>query len=194
ISPPVLDALIALLNAGVHPIIPSIGSIGAADLAPLAHMSLPLLGLGEAEYGDEVMPGAAVLARAGISPVTLGAKDGIALINANAASVGPAALLLADIDRLADTLDIAAALSLEAFRGNPSPLDPRAERARQAPGQAAATARLRRLLAGGALWHPGAPRRVQDPLSFRCIAPVHGAFLAALDFAREAVLAELAGA
>src|SRR6202035_2673913 len=86
ISPAVLDALIALLNTGVHPAIPSIGSIGAADLAPLAHMALPLIGLGEAEYQGEVVPGAEALRRAGLVPLELGPKDGLALINSNAAS------------------------------------------------------------------------------------------------------------
>jgi histidine ammonia-lyase len=194
VSPAVLDALIALLNESVHPAIPSIGSIGAADLAPLAHMSLPLLGFGAAEYRGELLPGAEALRRAGLSPVTLGAKDGIALINANAASVGPGALALAEATCVLNALEIAGALSCEGFRANLSPLDPRAMRARSAPGQAEAATRLTALLAGSALWQPGEARRVQDPLSYRCLAPVSGAAFVALEFAERALLAELDGA
>jgi histidine ammonia-lyase len=193
ISPAVLDALIALLNTGVHPAIPTIGSIGAADLAPLAHMALPLIGLGEAEFQGEVVPGADALRRAGLAPLELGPKDGLALINSNAASVGAGALVLCDIETALGSLDAAAALSLEGYRGNLSPLDPRAQKARPAPGQATAAARLTVLLRDSALWQPGAARRVQDPLSLRCISPVNGAALDALDHARGALEIELNG-
>ena len=88
VSPAVLDALIALLNAGVHPVVPSQGSIGVADLAPLSHLALPLFGEGFAEYRGEILPGNVALERAGLRPVVLGAKDGVALISANAATVG----------------------------------------------------------------------------------------------------------
>jgi histidine ammonia-lyase len=191
ISPAVLDGLVALLNAGVHPAVPSIGSIGAADLAPLAHLALPLIGEGEAEYQGSVMPGAEALRRASLSPVTLGPKDGLALINSNAAGVGTGALVLCDAAATLAALDASAALGLEAFRGNLSPLDPRAQKARSAPGQGAATVRMTALLAGSELWQPGIARRVQDPLSFRCIAPVHGAALDALDRATQALEIEL---
>jgi histidine ammonia-lyase len=93
VSPAVLDALIALLNAGVHPVVPSKGSIGVADLAPLSHLALPLFGEGSAEFHGEFLPGNVALERAGLRSVTLGAKDGIALISANAATVGHAALV-----------------------------------------------------------------------------------------------------
>jgi histidine ammonia-lyase len=191
VSPSVLDGLVAMLNVGVHPAVPAIGSIGAADLAPLAHLALPLIGEGEAEYQGAVMPGAEAMRRAGLTPVTLGPKDGLALINSNAAGVGAGALMLCDTETALRSLDVSAALALEGFRGNLSPLDPRAQKARPAPGQAAATARLTALLAGSALWQPGTARRVQDPLSFRCIAPVHGTALDALDHARRALEIEL---
>ena len=179
VSPAVLDLLVAMLNAGVHPVVPALGSIGVADLAPLSHMALPLIGLGEAEYRGAVMPGADALARAGLAPATLAAKDGLALIGTNAATVGHAALVLSDAAAALDALTVAAALSCEGFRANLSPLDPRAQAARPAPGQQAIAARLSALLAGSALWQPGAARRVQDPLSFRCITQVHGATHAA---------------
>jgi len=191
ISPRVLDTVIAMLNAGVHPLVPSKGSIGAADLPPLSHLALPLLGEGRAEYRGEMLRGAKAMRRAGLEPVTLGAKDGLALISSNAATLGHAALVLADCNQALDAFNIAAALSFEGFRANLSPLDPRVHRARPHAGQAAIASRLRRLLDGSALWTTGSARRVQDPISFRCVAQVHGAALAALWHARDEVELDL---
>jgi histidine ammonia-lyase len=191
VSMAVLDGLVAMLNAGVHPGVPSIGSIGAADLALSAHLALPLIGAGEAEYLGEVMPARQALDRAGLRVLDLGAKDGLALMNSNAFSVGAGALALSDVGATLAALEIAAALSFEGFRANPSPLDPRVQRSRPAPGQELAAARLSALLADSALWQPDEPRRVQDPLSFRCVASVHGAALASVDQARHTVEVEL---
>src|SRR5260370_5562716 len=187
----VIEALLALLNGGIHPCVPSLGSIGAADLTPMAHLALPLVGAGEVELGGEIMPADEALRRAGLPPVELAPKDGLALINSNALSVGAAVLLLEDVAALLDLAALAAALSFEGLCANPGPLLPEVSAARPAPGQAAAAARLRGFLAGSALWQPGAARAVQDSLGFRCVAPVHGSALAALDFARAAVLPEL---
>ena len=191
VSVVVLDAMLAMLNAGVHPIVPSQGSIGAADLAPLSHLFLPLLGQGHAEYRGEEQDGAKALAAAGLHPVRLAAKDGIALISSNAATVGHAALVVRDCADALDALDVAATLSLEGFRANLSPFDPRVHAAHPAPGQSAISERLTSLLGGSALWQPGAARRVQDPLSMRCLSQVHGAALAALWSARDHVELEL---
>jgi histidine ammonia-lyase len=191
VSPLVLDALLAMLNAGVHPLVPSKGSIGAADLAPLSHLALPLLGEGRAEYRGDIVSGAEALRLAGLRPVSLAAKDGLALISSNAATVGHAALVLGDCSHVLDALNIASALTFEGFRANLSPLDPRVHEARPAPGQAAIAQRLRTLLSGSALWTPGAARRLQDPVSMRCVAQVHGAALEALWRARDEVELEL---
>lgn len=191
VSPAVLDALLAMLNAGVHPVVPSQGSIGVADLPALSHLALPMLGQGEAEVGGAVLPAAQALARAGLAPVTFGAKDGLALISANAATVGHAALTLADCAAALDALNIAAALTFEGYRANLSPLDPRVQAARPARGQAAIAARLTELLAQSDLWQTNAARRVQDPISLRCVSQVHGAALAALHAARDDVELEL---
>ncbi|MEP7276247.1 MAG: aromatic amino acid ammonia-lyase [Betaproteobacteria bacterium] len=190
ISLEALDALIAMLNRGVHPRVPRFGSIGVADLPQLSHLALPLIGEGEAEFGGTVLPGAQALARAGLVPVNLGAKDGLALISANAATVGRAALVVADALQLADAWLAAIALSFEGFRANLSPLDPRAIDARPAPGQAQVAARLRAMMRDSAL-QAGAARRVQDPVSLRVVAQVHGALHAALDNVREQVEIEL---
>ncbi|MFO1302692.1 MAG: histidine ammonia-lyase [Burkholderiales bacterium] len=191
VSPSVLETLVAALNAGVHPVVPSRGSIGVADLAPLSHIALVLVGEGHAELRGAVLPGAEALAQAALAPVKLGPKDGLALISANAATVGHAALVLHDAARVLDALDVAAAMSLEGFRGNLSPLDPRVQAARPARGQREAAQRIAALLEGSALWSAGAARRVQDPLSFRCVTQVHGAALAALRLARDDVELEL---
>jgi histidine ammonia-lyase len=191
VSPAVLDAFVAMLNASVHPVVPSLGSIGAADLAPLSHLFLPLLGQGFAEYRGVILPGAEALSRAGLPPVRLAAKDGVALISSNAATVGHAALVLRDCADALDALNVAAALTFEGFRANLSPLDPRAQAAHPAPGQREIAARLTTLLAGSTLWKSGAARRVQDPLSLRCVSQVHGAALAALLNARDHVEIEL---
>jgi histidine ammonia-lyase len=190
VSPAVLDALVALLNRRVHPVVPRFGSIGAADLPQLSHLALPLIGEGEAELAGERLPGAVALARAGLAPVALAGKDGLALVSANAASVGRAALVLHDARTLFDAWLSAIALSLEGFRANLSPLDARAVAARPAAGQADVAAHLRDLLAGSALLRD-APRRVQDPLSFRVVAQVHGAGHWMLDEAVRQVEVEL---
>jgi len=174
VSPTVVEALVALLERGVHPCVPRHGSIGAADLPQLAHLALPLLGEGDAEVDGEVMTGAAALARAGLVPIALGPKDGLALVSANAATIGRAALVLHDARTLLAHWLETVALSFEGFRANVSVLDPRVVAARPAPGQADVADRLSRLLAGGTL-SVATARRVQDPLSFRVVAPVHGA-------------------
>jgi histidine ammonia-lyase len=192
-SPAVVDGLIALLNRGVHPVVPRTGSIGAADLPQLSHLALPLLGEGHAEVDGSVMPAAQALQRAGLAPVALGAKDGLALVSANAATVGCAALVLHDACLLFDRWLAAIALSCEGFRANVSPLDPRVITARAAPGQVEVAARLRALLDGSALL-AAPPRRVQDPLSFRVVAQVHGAGHWMLAEARALVELELCSA
>jgi len=187
----VLDALVAALNARVHPVVPSIGSIGVADLAPLSHIALVLVGEGSAEYEGHVFDGAEALRRASLAPVTLAAKDGLCLISANAATVGHAALVLRDCADALDALHVATALTFEGFRANLSPLDPRVQAARPARGQMLVAARLSELLDGSALWQPGAARRVQDPVSLRCVTQVNGAALASLHAARDDVEVEL---
>ncbi len=191
VSPSVVDALVALLNARVHPRVPRYGSIGVADLPQLSHLALPLIGEGEAEIGGEMMPGAQALARAGLPPVVLGPKDAIAIVSANSATVGRAALVLYDALALFDAWNAAVSLSYEGFRANLSPLDPRVVRARPAPGQIEVADRLRALLAGSHLFEAGSARRVQDPLSLRCVPQVHGAASWMLGEARAQIELEL---
>lgn len=192
VSLPVLQGLVAALNAGFHPVVPSLGSIGAADLAPLAHMGRALLGDGEAEVDGVVMPASEALIKAGLEPLPFAPKDGHVLVVANSLSVGRACLCIEDIERLFGWSLAAVALNFEAFRANVSAFDDRALAARPAFGQREAAARLRDLLSGSSLLLDGAARRLQDPLSYRCAPQVWGALLHAIGEARDITEIEIA--
>src|SRR5947207_1278165 len=196
ISLEALDALIALANAGVHPAVPSRGSVGASgDLAPLAHLALVLIGEGEAiddadertgrDGGkeDRVISGAEALRRAGLHPIRLGPKEGLALINGTQPSTAVLALALAAAEQLARTADIAAALSTDALRGSIHPFDARIHDARPFPGQQIAAANIEALMRGSGInkSHEFCGK-VQDAYSMRCAAQVHGATRDALRF------------
>ena len=191
ISVAVFRALLAALNNRLCPHVPSLGSIGVADLPQMSHIALALMGEGEARTNGARVPATQALAAAGLSPVTLAAKDGLALISSNAVTVGHACLVLSDLARTLALHDDVIALSCEGFRANVSPFDARAQNARPAPGQAEAATRIRKALDGSGLLQPEAVRRVQDPLSFRCVAQVHGAAHDALARAIEHVDIEL---
>ncbi|HEY4138463.1 MAG TPA: aromatic amino acid lyase [Casimicrobiaceae bacterium] len=191
VSPVVLDQLCELLNRDVIPVVPRIGSISVADLPQLAHLALVLVGEGDADYRGERLKGRDALVRAGLSPVSLGAKDGVALISANAATVGRAALVVFDALAVHDAWLMAIALSFEAFRANLSILDARVLEARPARGQIDVGATLRALLEGSALLERGAARRVQDPLSLRVVPQVHGALHWMVGETREQIEIEL---
>jgi histidine ammonia-lyase len=184
-------ALMALLNADVHPVVPLIGSVGQADLPPLAHIAAVVFGDGEAETGGSVMAGGAALAKAGLVPPNPGPKDGLALVSSNAASAGLGALAAHDARRVLAVLLAAACLSIEAFRANLSPLCQAAVQLHPVPGFDRVAQRILESLAGSNLTRPGAARRLQDPLSFRCLGPVHAAALSAVDQATGIVEIEL---
>src|SRR6185503_9790289 len=181
-----LDALVGLLNAGVHPVVPSRGSVGASgDLAPLAHIALVLVGEGEAEYQGARLPGADALTRAGLRPVALGPKEGLALINGTQASAAVLGLAVLDAERLARAADIATAMSVDALRGSFHAFEARIHAARPVPGQAASAANLLRLGAGSGInrSHENCGK-VQDAYALRCAPQVHGAAREAIGFAR----------
>jgi histidine ammonia-lyase len=190
-----LDLLIAALNAQVHPRVPSRGSVGASgDLAPLAHLSLVLIGEGEATIGDEtaVLDGRAALARARLSPVDLGAKEGLALINGTQASAATAALALLGAEQLARAADIAAALSIDGLRGSFHPFEARLHDPRPHPGQRTSAANMLALLqhSGINTSHENCGR-VQDAYSMRCAPQVHGAARDAFTYARQTLAIEI---
>lgn len=192
VSLPVFAGLVAALNAGFHPVVPSLGSIGAADLAPLAHMARALLGHGEAELDGAIMPARDALSKLGLKPLPIAPKDGHVLVVANSLSVGKACLCIEDTVRLFDWSLAAVALNFEAFRANVSAFDDRALAARPAFGQRETAARLREVLSGSSLFVDGAARRLQDPLSYRCAPQVWGALLHAIGETRAATEIELA--
>ena len=191
ISPAVAAAYEAMLNAGIRPVVPLTGSLGEADLAPLAHIASVLLGAGRARDDDTLVSGSDALARAGLAVPELGLKDGLALVSSNAASSGLAALVVADAERVLAALVASAALSFEAQRAGLSILFPEVVALHPVPGQADIARAMLELLRNGDLAKPDNGRLLHDPLSFRCVAPVLGAALASLRAATAAVELEL---
>jgi histidine ammonia-lyase len=196
VKPATVETLCAMLNAGVHPIIPSQGSVGASgDLAPLAHLAQVVIGEGKAEFNNEIFPGRIALQRANIAPVQLDAKEGLSLLNGTQGMLALLSLALRHADALADTADVAAALSLDALRGSPGAFDPRIMHARAYPGAARTARNLAHLNQGSEIResHRASDKdtRVQDAYSLRCTPQVHGAVRDSLLQAREMALVEL---
>ncbi len=180
----VIETLLALLNRGVQPVLPSRGSVGASgDLAPLAHLGLALIGEGEAIYEGRRLPSAEALRLAGVAPLELQPKEGLALINGTHLMEAIGLLTLCDARALLGAAEVAAAMSVEALMGSFVPFDARIQALRPQTGQAAVAARMRDLLAESEInpAHQDCPR-VQDPYTLRCIPQVLGAVRDALDY------------
>ncbi|HEX6288464.1 MAG TPA: histidine ammonia-lyase [Herpetosiphonaceae bacterium] len=212
IRPLVVERLLDLLHHDLIPLVPAQGSLGSSgDLAPLAHIALVLIGMGEAQLKGTQMPGAEALAAVGWEPLTLQAKEGLALTNGTALMAGLGALVIHDSEVVCRTADVAAALSFEAMAGVPMALDPRIHAARPHPRQMECAAFLRRVLDGSALLWGGqggqqraeqnvanlpphlqpAGWKVQDAYSLRCTPQVHGAVRDSVAYARWAIEIEL---
>jgi histidine ammonia-lyase len=192
--PAIAELLIDMLNAGLHPMIPEQGSVGASgDLAPLAHLALALIGEGPLRAADREGPAAELLREYRLEPVTLAPKEGLVLINGTQAHTAMAALAVVEAHRLWKVAHIAGAMSLEALKGTPVAFDERIQSARGQLGQAASAAVLRDLLADSEIResHRHGDSRVQDPYSLRCMPQVHGPVLDALDFVASVVTREL---
>jgi histidine ammonia-lyase len=191
--PETVELLLECLNRGVTPIVPSRGSVGASgDLAPLAHLALPLVGEGAATVEGEALSGAEALARVGLEPVRLRSKEGLSLINGTQFMAGVGALVLVRAGRLARAADIACALSLEALQGSRASFLPEVHELRPLPGQRSSAANVLRLLEGSAIieahrWCD----KVQDAYSLRCAPQVHGASRDLLAYAEATVTVEL---
>jgi len=176
--PELVDLLVSMLNAGVHPVIPEKGSVGASgDLAPLAHLALVVIGEGEAFHRCERIPGAEAMKRAGLAPLALAAKEGLALLNGTQAMTAVGGLAVARARRLVQLADVAGAMSLDALKGTPAAFDARIHEARPHAGQIAAAAHLIRLMKGSEIResHREHCSRVQDAYCLRCMPQVHGA-------------------
>jgi histidine ammonia-lyase len=196
VRPHVVETLCKMLNAKVHPVIPSQGSVGASgDLAPLAHLAQVVIGEGRAAFRGEVLPGGEALKRAGITPVALEAKEGLSLLNGTQGMLALLSLALLEADILVDTADVAASLSLDALRGSPGAFDPRIMQARAYAGAGTTARNLARLNEGSQIResHRALEKdpRVQDAYSLRCTPQVHGAVRDSLAQAREMATVEL---
>ncbi len=207
VRPLLVDLLVDMLNKGVHPRIPSQGSVGASgDLAPLAHLALVMIGEGEASVDADVrastdlgaahrptyLEGAAALGAAKIAPVELVAKEGLALINGTQYMAALGTLAVCEALRLATVADVAGAMSLEASKGSSRPFDPRLHEARPHPGQTAVAANMRAMLAESEIAESHIHcSKVQDAYSIRCMPQVHGATRDALGWARDVLAREV---
>jgi len=191
--PVVASRLLELLNAGVHPVVPQIGSLGASgDLAPLAHLALVLLGEGEAYFKGRRMSGARALKAAHLKPLKLEAKEGLALLNGTQAMAAMACLLVEDAWACARLADIAGALSIDATLSSRTPCDPAIHKLRPYPGALECAANVRALLKDSKIVQSHAHcARVQDPYSLRCMPQVHGAIRDAIRHVEEMLAIEL---
>ena len=187
-----IQTMIEMLNRRVHPIVPEKGSLGASgDLAPLSHMVLPIIGLGQAEYKGEVMTGEEAMKRAGIPVIQLTAKEGLALINGTQVMTAVGALTVYDSLNIIKTADIAAALSFEAQNGIIDALDHRLHDVRPHKGQIDTARILTELLTGSKMTTKQGEIRVQDAYSLRCVPQVHGASKDAVNYVKEKVEIEI---
>ena len=192
VRPVVVRRLLEMLNRGVHPRIPAQGSLGASgDLAPLAHLVLVLIGEGEAFYEGRLLPGDEAMRAAGLEPISLEAKEGLALVNGTTQMVGHGALLVRRAINLILTADAAACLSLEALCGTDRAYDARVHAVRPHPRQIDDAAFLRQLLSGSQLLRPASSHNVQDPYTLRCVPQVHGAVRDAIAYAKWVIDIEL---
>jgi histidine ammonia-lyase len=192
-----VQQILALLNRGVHPIIPCQGSVGASgDLAPLSHLALVLIGEGRARVKGREMSGQSALKAAGLKPIRLGAKEGLALINGTQFMAALGTLALLEAEHLADVSDMVGAMTVEALRGTVSAFEPEIHAVRPHPGQALVAKRIRKFMAPGgrqsdiAESHEGCGK-VQDPYSLRCMPQVHGASRDTLAFVRQVLEREI---
>jgi len=193
IRPRTLQLALDMLNREVVPVVPDRGSVGASgDLAPLAHLALVLIGEGEAFYGGERMPGGEALKRAGLAPVVLEAKEGLALVNGTQAMCAVGTLALLRAEALAEAADLAGAMTVEGLLGSHRPFLAAIQAARPHPGQIAVAEHLRRLLKGSEIVESHANcSKVQDPYSLRCMPQVHGAARDALGYVRRVLSVEV---
>ena len=195
VRPQVIDALLALLNADVRPVVPEKGSVGASgDLAPLAHLSGVLIGVGEAFVGAQRVPAAQALAHAGLAPLALGPKEGLALLNGTQASTALAVHAVQRLRRVFDAAAAVGAMTVDAAKGSDTPFDDRIHAARGQCGQREVAMRYREWLAGSALRASHLHcERVQDPYCLRCQPQVMGACLDQIEHAWGTLLIEANG-
>ena len=193
VRPVLIETLLEMLNKGVYPLVPAQGSLGASgDLAPLAHMSAVLIGHGEAQYNNKTLSGSEALKQAGINPVVLKAKEGLALLNGTQMMTALGTLSLIEAEKLADIADLAGAATIEAVMGSHKPFDERIYSARPHAGHAESAKHIRAHLKNSQIEHAHENcAKVQDAYSLRCIPQVHGAARDAIAYARKVLETEV---
>jgi histidine ammonia-lyase len=197
IRPQIVETILAFLNEGIHPVVPSQGSLGASgDLAQLAHLALPLLGEGTVEYDGRIVEAREALGKVGIAPLELSYKEGLALVNGTEGMLAIGILTLMGAEELARCADITGAMALEACLGTDRAFDDRLIRLRKHAGSKLVASNLRRLLAGSEIVesHRDSGHLVQDAYSLRCIPQVHGAYRDGIAYVRSMLQAELESA
>ncbi|MCK8827298.1 aromatic amino acid ammonia-lyase [Natroniella acetigena] len=191
IQPAIVDMYCDFLNKQIHPIMPKRGSVGMGDITCLSHIGLAMIGEGEVIYQGKRMKAQQALDEAGLEAITLGPKDGLAIVSSNALGAGQAALALDEIDRLIKIADLIYALSLEGLKGNVTPLEELTYKFRPYEGQAISAERIREYLEGSYLWQPSIVRPLQDALSYRTASQNHGAVIDALNYAKKQLKVQL---
>lgn len=191
IQPAIVELYRDFLNYGINPVMPKRGSIGQGDIACLSHIGLAMMGEGEVFYKGERMEASKAFGETGLTPVTLGPKDGLAIVSSNALAAGAGALVLQNIDNLIKLADLVYALSLEGLKGNTSPLEARVNEIRPYKGQEISTSRVREYLEDSYLWAPNVAESLQDPISYRSTCQIHGAVIDALSYAKEQLKIQL---
>jgi len=193
VRPELIKLVVDMINLEIIPVIPSQGSVGASgDLAPLAHLALALIGRGDVSYKGKIVAASRALKAAGLKPIRLEAKEGLALINGTQVMTALGLALLVKLENLLRVADIVGALSIEGDRASRRPFDARIHKLRPHPGQIATASNIRKLIEGSGIIASHANcKRVQDPYSFRCIPQVHGAVKDAVSYARDVIMREV---
>lgn len=184
-SPEIPERYAEMLNHGIHPLITEKGSIGEADIGLLSHIGLAIIGEGDVRVNGEIMPSTEAFAKVGLEPLSLGPKDGLAIVSSNAMSAGPCALLMEDIEELLDLSELIYAMSLEGMNGNTAPLDDRNHALRRFTGQRASAARITKYLEGSYIYEVNPNKAVHDPLSYRSTPQITGAAREMLEYTKE---------
>ena len=185
IQPAIAKRYAELINAGIHPVVPEKSSVGEADITVLSHIGLAMIGEGEVNYKGRRMPSAEAHELAGLTPVVLGPKDGLAIVSSSAFSAGQAALVIKELKELVEIGEIVYGVSLEGLNGNTSPLDPSGMAKRGLEGQTKSAERIRKYIEGSDVYKPDPDKPVQDPLSFRGGAHVNGTLRDAVGYAEQ---------
>ncbi len=182
VSPEVAEMYADMLNKGITPIIPERGSVGEADIGCLSHIGLAMIGEGDVYYKGEKVNSKEAFLQEGLKTVSLGPKDGLAIVSSNALSAGQGAIMLYELKEFMEIADIIYAMSLEGLNGNTSPLNPKTHKVRPFKGQAQSAERISKFIEGSFIYEPDAEKPVQDPLCFRDTPHVHGAVIDAIEY------------